>query len=478
MRAVFDALRRHAAACPDTVAFRDDAGAVTWQELAGRVAGLAQRLEAAPQTVAIAVPGGIDYVVAELALTLAGKRQVPLPFFFSAEQTGHILTESAAEAVITTDADAFAGSPLMVISPKAAAAYPLPDYPGGAERIIYTSGSSGRPKGVIIGDRQLDASLAALGTLVGASPQDRHLSVMPLPQLLEQICGIFLPILAGAECVMRFDATRALLGGPLDGLTRAMEEIRPTTSLLTPGVLGRWVAALDPAGMTAPSSLRFVAVGGAASPPALIHAAEAAGIPVHEGYGLSECCSVVAMNRPGENAPGTVGPVLDGIDVQIVEGEITVAGPTVMTRYLGGGPAPVRWHTGDLGRIENGRLVVEGRKDALLVTPAGRNISPEWVEARVNADPRVMSSALTLRGDGALVLIVVQAAPISAEDVAARLGDLPAYARPEALILTDLSEPDLLYPAGTPNRKAAAALAGRRAAEPLPTPVSTERLAS
>lgn len=478
MRAVFDALRRHAAERPGTVAFRDDAGAVTWQELAARVAGLARRLDDAPQTIALAVPGGIDYVVADLALTLAGKRQVPLPFFFSPEQTGHILTESAAEAVIGADAGAFAGSPLMVIPPRAAPVGALPEYPGGAERVIYTSGSSGRPKGVIIGDRQLDASLSALGRVVGASPRDRHLSVMPLPQLLEQICGIFLPILAGAECALRFDATRALLGGPLDGLTRAMEEIRPTTSLLTPGILGRWVAALEHAGAIAPSSLRFVAVGGAASPPALIRAAEAAGLPVHEGYGLSECCSVVAMNRPGENAPGTVGPVLDGIDLQIVDGEITVAGPTVMDSYLGGAPAPARWHTGDLGRLENGRLVVEGRKDALLVTSAGRNISPEWVEARVNADPRVVSSALTLRSDGALVLIVVQAAPVTAEEIAAPLADLPAYARPEALILTDLSEPDLLFPAGTPNRKVAAALAERIAAVPLPPLQQTERLAS
>ena len=478
MRPVFEALRRNAAERPDAVAFRDDAGTLSWAGLAGRVAGLARRLETAPQTIAIALPGGIDYVVADLALTLAGKRQVPLPFFFSREQVAHILRETGAGAVIAAGPDARGAWALPVIAPDAAQAA-LPEYPGGGERVIYTSGSSGRPKGVVIGDRQLNASLAALSEVVGAGPQDRHLSVLPLAQLLEQICGIFLPILAGAECVMRSDATQALLGGPIDGLTRAMAEIRPTTSLLAPGVLGRWVAAIKGGGTPAPASLRFVAVGGAASPPALIRAAEAAGIPVYEGYGLSECCSVVAMNRPGANVPGTVGPVLNGLDVQIIDGEITVAGPSVMEGYLGGPPAPARWHTGDLGHFDNGRLVVEGRKDALLITPAGRNISPEWVEARVNGDPRVVSSALTLRdSDGALVLIAVLAAPVTPGEIANMLGDLPGYARPSGLIPADPSEPNLLFHAGTPDRKVAAAIANARPAVPLSYPHQDERRAS
>lgn len=279
--------------------------------------------------------------------------------------------------------------------------------------------------------------------------------------------------------MMRGDATKAVFGGPADGLLRAMEEVRPTTSLLVPGVLGRWVAALDAAGRRAPGSLRFVAVGGAASPPALIRRAEAAGIPVHEGYGLSECCAVVAMNRPGEAAPGTVGPVLDGLDVRIVDGEITVAGPTVMQGYLNGPAAPGRWHTGDLGEVRDGRLIVNGRKDALLVTPAGRNISPEWVEARVNADPRVLSSALGLRGrDGALVLIVVQAAPLPVQTISACLADLPEYARPSGVILTGPQEPGLLFPAGTPNRAVAGRIIDTRAATDLTYTGSRERLVS
>ncbi len=448
------------------LAFGDDAGSVTWAELAARVTGLVRALDGAAPTVAIGLAGGIDYVVADLAITLSGRRQVPLPFFFSNEQNAHILMETGVGAVVANDPSLFAALPVPVISPRQDPVDgPLPAYQGGADRVIYTSGSSGKPKGVIIGDRQLTASLNALSGVIAADQRDRHLSVLPLAQLLEQICGIFLPILAGAPSYMRFEATKSLFGAQIEALLNAVQEVQPTTSVIAPGLLGRWVAALNAAGQSAPACLRFVAVGGAPSSAALIHAAEAVGLPVYEGYGLSECCAVVAMNRPGQNAPGTVGPVLDGLDVQIIDGEITVAGPTVMGGYLRGDAVPDRWHTGDVGHFNDGNLVVDGRKDNLLVTPAGRNVSPEWVEARVNADPRVVASALGLRdADGALVLIAALAAPVEAADLAALMADLPDYARPAAIILTRADEPGLLFPAGTPNRAVVTQIIQSRAA--------------
>ena len=83
------------------------------------------------------------------------------------------------------------------------------------------------------------------------------------------------------------------------------------------------------------------------------------------------------------------------------------------------------------------------------MTGAGRNISPEWVEQRVNADPRIVASGLGLRhSDGVLVLVVVAAAPIDLAQVESHLSDLPPYARPKAVIITDPSEPGLLFPVG------------------------------
>lgn len=478
MKQVFDALRHHATTRPQDIAFEDDQGAIDWRDLASRVEHLARELDCVDGTVAIGLAGGIDYVVADLALTLCTKRQVPLPFFFSKAQNAHVLMDAEVSAVITNSPELFA--PLPHLKMISAAMCPsktlaLRAYAGGAERIIYTSGSSGNPKGVVLGDRQLDASVTALSKVIKADATDTHLSILPLAQLLEQICGIFLPILAGARTVFRFDATKSIFGAPIGPLVAAFEDVRPTTSLLAPAVLGRWVEDLG-AGR-APDSLRFVAVGGASSAPSLIDKAVASGIPVHEGYGLSECCAVVAMNRPGDNHPGTVGPVLDGLNVTLDAGEIVVSGPTVMSGYLNGAPAPDVWRTGDMGHFDEDRLVIDGRKDALLVTGAGRNISPEWVEQRVNADPRIVSSGLGLRAsDGALVLIVVAAAPVELAEIESHLADLPSYACPSAVILTDPSEPGLLFPVGTPNRTIVAQIINSRPAMALAAPA--KRIAS
>lgn len=469
MEAVFKALRTAARTRPDAIAFRDETAALNWAGLAERVARLTAALEDAPPVIGLGLPGGLDFVVADLAVTLSGRRLVPLPPFFSVEQQGNILRDATVGAVIARNPALAALSPaLRLIDPDGVGGAPpdLPEYRGGATRVIFTSGSSGRPKGVVHGDRQLSASLRALSQVVRATGADRHLSVLPLAQLLEQICGVFLPILAGAETVFSPAATRALFGGPIEALTEAMARTQPTTSLLVPALLARWTADLTARNLTAPDSLRFVAVGGAPTPPALIEAAMTHGVPVFEGYGLSECCAVVAMNRPGDACPGTVGQTLSPLKVTIEAGEIVVEGPTVMDFYLGGPPAPKRWHTGDRGALVDGRLVVDGRMDALIVTGEGRNISPEWVEARVNADPRIIGSALCLRAaDGALVLLVATRAPIGLAEIATRLADLPAYARPAGAAFTD---PGFLFPAGTPNRAVAAILAQSLADRPIP----------
>ena len=469
MKQVFDALRHHAATRPHDIAFEDDTGHISWQDLAIRIECMARNLDDIDGVVAIGLAGGIDYVVADLALTLCAKRQVPLPFFFSTAQNAHVLMNAKVSAVITNTPELFATLPHLMtinaamVSPKSLA---LRAYVGGAERIIYTSGSSGTPKGVVLGDRQLDASVTALSNVIKADATDTHFSVLPLAQLLEQICGIFLPIIAGAKTVFRFEATRALFGAPIEPLVIAFHDIRPTTSLLAPSILSRWVEALGDS--HAPDSLRFVAVGGASSAPSLIHKAMAARIPVYEGYGLSECCAVVAMNRPGNNYPGTVGQVLEGVRVTLDDGEIVVSGPTVMSGYLNSDETPDVWRTGDMGHFDQDQLIIDGRKDALLVTGAGRNISPEWVEQRVNADARIVSSALGLRqSDGALVLIVVAAAPVELAEIESHLSDLPSYARPTSVILTDPSEPELLFPVGTPNRIVATKIINSRPASQL-----------
>ncbi len=138
------------------------------------------------------------------------------------------------------------------------------------------------------------------------------------------------------------------------------------------------MAQLDAARHAAPQSLRFVAVGGAPISAALAERAWELGIPVHEGYGLTECCSVVAVNRPGRRKAGTAGEPLPGLDVRIEQGR---GRGERADRHGGipepGGAATQPWRTGDLGSIDrDGLLRVTGRKDNLLVTwPPGETFA-------------------------------------------------------------------------------------------------------
>jgi acyl-CoA synthetase (AMP-forming)/AMP-acid ligase II len=186
------------------------------------------------------------------------------------------------------------------------------------------------------------------------------------------------------------------------------ERLRPTTTVLVPQLLSVWVAQLEARRKRSPEGLRFVAVGGAPVSEALSERAWELGIPVHEGYGLTECCSVVAVNRPGRRKAGTVGEPLPGLDVSVEQGEVVVNGPIVMVGYLSAAPAKQPWRTGDLGNLDrDGFLRVTGRKDNLLVMASGRNVSPEWVEAMLMGDPRVGACAVLGHGRPHLNVLLI-----------------------------------------------------------------------
>ncbi len=251
--------------------------------------------------------------------------------------------------------------------------------------MIYTSGTTGQPKGVVLGDRQVAATVAGLAAAIGPGPTDRYLSALPQAQLLEQVCGIFLPVLACAETTICPEAIAALFGVSGGAFARVVEASEPTVTVLVPRQLALWVAALRAGEARAPASLRHVAVGGAPVAPALLAEARALGIPACAGYGLSEACSVVAMAQPDEPLDGSVGRPIEGVWVHVEDGEIVVSGPTVMQGYLCGERVSTSWRTGDLGRVENGRVWVVGRRDSVIVRSNGRNVAPEWVESEALA---------------------------------------------------------------------------------------------
>jgi len=452
---------------PQDSAFTHDQRSLSYGELGERVGGLAGKLTAIDSdTVAIFAPNGLEWVIADLSVAFAGKTMVPLPTFFSEGQLRHIIDNANVGHILasreTLDQAQSLGLPVSEVSidgptaPFEAANNRARD----AARIIYTSGTTGAPKGVRLGDKQICGSAKGLLAASGASAEDRYLSVLPFSLLLEQIAGIALPILAGAPVSIAANAAGAAMQGDtmplMSAFATAFDGVGPTASVLVPGLLDAWVKTMAATGNIAPASLRFVAVGGAPVNQALAKMAWDLGVPVHEGYGLSECCSVVSVNRPGSRVEGTAGEPLPGLSVTLDDGEIVVHGDTVMAGYLGHNNAPDGvWRTGDLGELSaDGTLSILGRKDNLIVTQAGRNISPEWVEGLCETSPGVAKCMLTHVVGQGLVLIVV-GAPDAATAVQEHYAQLPDYARPDHTAMVDgadVAKHDLLTPLGDAHR--------------------------
>ena len=448
-RRLFDALSRHAGQRPAAVALRGDAGSIRYGELPAAIAALADACCDGNGTVALIADNGPHWALADLAMLRARRTLVPLPLFFSAAQAAHALRDAGVDTLLV-DPSLPLPEPLASLPRET---LPLPpgvgqlqrirlpwaaevQLPAATAKVTYTSGSTGAPKGVCLDAATLLAQGRALADAVAAGPGDVHLAALPLATLLENIGGLYAPLLAGAETVLPSLARVGLMGATgftPQCLLDAINAVGATTLILVPQQLLALVRAIE-AGASAPSSLRVVAVGGASVSPRLIHRAVALGLPVYEGYGLSECGSVVALNRPGAARPGSVGRPLPGVDIQVSDrGELVVSGRGFLG-YVGdaarAADAPVA--TGDLGHFDaEGFLHLDGRCKNLIVTAYGRNVSPEWIERELTVAPAIAHAAVF--GDGRPSLSAVIASAASDEDIDAAIAAvnamLPDYAR-------------------------------------------------
>ncbi len=255
MREVIAAIAGHAAAAPHRMAISDARGSVTYGELLDALSRTASWAFSLPERVALMAPKDRHGIVWHLALAWAGRTIVTLPEFFSPAQLGHAIRDSGAEAVLVSpnalEAARAAGWPAVVPGQRAPAAV---EAAGVARLITYTSGTTGRPKGVVLGETQVMASIRGMVEAVGAGREDRMLSVLPLALLLEQVAGMAVPLLAGASIVLCEDPR---------SLPLMAEAAAPTVTILVPEMLSGWVRWLEGSGRRAPASLRFVAVGGA-----------------------------------------------------------------------------------------------------------------------------------------------------------------------------------------------------------------------
>jgi len=322
--------------------------------------------------------------------------------------------------------------------------------------IIHTPGTSGEYKGVVLSHRALIYQGGEIARMLGLSEADVQLLVLPLSHVLGLVSllgcmavgagiafgggfrslvedlGIFRPtfvvgvprmyeklvlkIRAGAE---EFSvAWRALFSLGMEASRerlerRLVEEPVDWLADLKHGVADRLVFPRVRALFG--GRLRFFISGAAPLSREVAMFVSALGVPVYEGYGLTECGGASHLNAPGRFRPGTVGRALDGVDTRIAEdGEILLRSPACMESYLDDphGTAAVLsvegWlHTGDIGHLDgDGYLTVSGRKKELLVTAVGKNVPPQKIEAALKRIPFINRAAVFGDGRSHLVALI------------------------------------------------------------------------
>ena len=341
------------------------------------------------------------WLVWDLAAQELGLCLVPLPTFFSAEQTLHIVTSTGVTHIVFSEAhagllescqavheQALVGELLAHCTVRQYEPTAVPLLPNGTHKITFTSGSTGTPKGVCLSSEHCLLVANSIAKRVGQH-KPKHLCTLPLSTLLENLAGIYQTWIQQGTVVLMPLVELGFDGGRLTSFQSfidAINQAQPNSMITVPALLMALIQA-GQAGMPLPQSFTFVAVGGARVAPGLVEQAAALGLPVYEGYGLSEAASVVSINTPSQNRAGTSGKVLDHVQVRVEQGELVVEGPL----FLGYMNQPDTWGktryaTGDLGELSSDDYVqVSGRKNNLLITTLGRNIAPEWLEGELFA---------------------------------------------------------------------------------------------
>jgi long-subunit acyl-CoA synthetase (AMP-forming) len=455
MNALSQALAGHAAQRPESVALQGAGSSLSYGQLPEHVRRLRDELQAAGAgPIGLLADNGIDWAVADLAALTGDILLVPLPPFFSVQQLQHAIRDSGIGTILTDQperAAALLGDSARAVPCPAAGGLTMfrldhpavrAVVPANTAKITYTSGTTGQPKGVCLSRAAMETVAHSLCLASAAVPEDRHLCLLPLSTLLENIGGIYVPLLAGATaCVLPLREVGLQGAAALDVATmvRALHARRATTAIMVPQLLHALVAAIAQ-GAPAPETLRFVAVGGAPVSQRLLAQAEHFGLPVFEGYGLSECASVVAVNAPGSRKPGSVGKPLPHVGLRFAEdGEILVGG-AVFEGYLGLPEKPDAdgfWPSGDIGYLDGeGYLHLSGRKKNMFITSFGRNVAPEWVERELTVQPAIAQAAVYGEGKpwNAAVIVPrplpgVDMAQAVAQAVAAANRTLPDYAQ-------------------------------------------------
>jgi long-chain acyl-CoA synthetase len=342
--------------------------------------------------------------------------------------------------------------------------------------LVYTSGTTGRPKGVMLSHRNILSNVIVGVRALPADTSDRFLSFLPLSHMFERTCGYYSAIAAGAETVyarsisqlsedIRLQQPTILVTVPriFERIWARMQQAMPEGSLkrrlFDAAVAAGWRRFNHEATATdnflwplysllvarklyrrLGGRLRMVIVGGAALSPHLSRIFVGLGLPIIHGYGLTETAPVLAANRVNDNDPASVGRPLEGIELRCADnGELLARGPNIMLGYWNNMAATAAaidhegwFHTGDLAQIRNGRVYITGRVKDIIVLSNGEKVPPGDAEQAILRDEVFEQVMVIGEGRARLGLLCVSKLD-NAEELCERanrqLREFPGYAK-------------------------------------------------
>lgn len=325
---------------------------------------------------------------------------------------------------------------LKDILDKTAPEEPAEITPDTLAAIVYTSGTTGKSKGVMLSHgNYIDNTFCRDNESV---PEDVLLTVLPIHHVYCFTCDILLSLRYGNTVCVNDSMMRIGVN---------LKLFKPTVILLVPMIAEtiykqiRAAAAAKPdipvkaiANAVFGGRLKGIYSGGAYLAPELIEAYAGFGIPIAQGYGMTECSPRISSISLSDGSFGDVGIVVNGCKVRIEDGEIVVKSPSVMQGYYKNPTATAEvltedgWlHTGDLGYVENNRIYITGRKKNLIILSNGENVSPEEVENKF-AGKDIITEVLVYAEDGMITAEIYPnhdyCAEMSRDDIAAQLTEL------------------------------------------------------
>jgi len=472
--------------------------------------------------VAILSYNRVEWAIVDFACQLLGVADVPIYSTLPSDQCAYILQDSGAKAIFVDHPDQVAkvkGHVARIISfDPAEGAESFEDFlkkggeppvvkvePEDVATIIYTSGTTGVPKGVMLTHRNLVSNMLASASAFDVTPADMILSFLPLSHVFERIF----------DYLFYFWGTSIAYAEHVDKVAENLLEIRPTIMAAVPRFyekvyskirksvseqkpwkqgLFEWARAVGAAagefhrrGARAPLGLRFrlwlaralvlgklqgrvggrirffVSGGGALSRD-VAEFFYSLGLPILEGYGLSETSPVICVNRIGATRLGTVGQTIPGVEVKIAaDGEILARGPNIMKGYYNKPEETAKvivdgWFaTGDIGEIDaEGYLRITDRKKDLFKTSGGKYIAPSVIEGKLKLSPRILNAVVIGEARKFPSALIVPAKGVSREEIAKEVSTLnESLAHHEQIKKFELLENDFTIDGGelTPTMK-------------------------